>query len=570
MKIIKKILKYMLLVIVILIVITIFPVISYKKEINKSPLPPEYKKGVYHMHSIFSDGMGTIDDITKAAASMDLDFVIITDHGRPNRKASGATSYSNGILLIGGSEFSLHSGHLACLGYKLPDYIFPPEPQEAIDEINTDNAVSFISHPFDGKIPWTDWNVHGFTGIEVLSCYSSARKISYFKLAQFPLQYLLNSNYALTSTLEYPQENIKKWNALNREKGTGVYGIYALDAHAKLPITEKRHLNFPSYESMFEILRVYVNIDTPLDADANRAAGTIISSLRNGNFFNVIEAIAPANGFRAYFVDKSGRRVEMGSGSTGTEGKLNIHLPFNFETDIIVRRDGDTFEHVTNNREKELEIDVKGPGFYVIEVYVSDHKFDTLPWILTNPFFVGSRDTGASASSTPAGETKEVDVRRLLGCEKGFFIVEKNPGSVGELGYGETGGGELVTSLRFKLSRDSRSGRDFWSALAVRKRLDFSGSEGICFRARSDRKRRFWVEFRTGEQGNEVWYRHSFLAEEEWKRFVVPFEKFHVIFGEKKVPDLSGISSFFFSINNAGAYEGASGVMDLKDIGLYR
>jgi len=203
-------------------------------------------------------------------------------------------------------------------------------------------------------------------------------------------------------------------------------------------------------------------------------------------------------------------------------------------------------------------------------VYVSDHKFDTLPWILTNPFFVGSRDTGASASSTPAGETKEVDVRRLLACEKGFFIVEKNPGSVGELGYGETGGGELVTSLRFKLSRDSRSGRDFWSALAVRKRLDFSGSEGICFRARSDRKRRFWVEFRTGEQGNEVWYRHSFLAEKEWKRFVVPFEKFHVIFGEKRVPYLPGISSFFFSINNAGAYEGASGVMDLKDIGLYR
>ena len=83
-------------------------------------------------------------------------------------------------------------------------------------------------------------------------------------------------------------------------------------------------------------------------------------------------------------------------------------------------------------------------------------------------------------------------------------------------------------------------------------------------------KRRFWVEFRTGEQGNEVWYRHSFLAEKEWKRFVVPFARFHVIFGEKRVADLSGISSFFFSINNAGAYEGASGVMDLKDIGLYR
>lgn len=561
----------MLIVMVMLIIITIFPVISYKKEVNTNPLPLEYKKGVYHMHSIYSDGMGTIDDITKAAASTDLDFAILTDHGRPNQNASRATSYSNGILLIGGSEFSLHSGHLACMGYKTPNYIFPPEPQEAINEITTDNGVCFISHPFDDKIPWTDWSAHGYTGIEVLSCYSSARKISYLKLAAFPLQYLLNSNYALTSTLKYPQENINKWNALNLEQKTrGVYGIYALDAHAKLPITKKHQLNFPSYKSMFEILRIYVKIDNPLDKDAHRSAKTIISSLRKGNFFNVIESIAPANGFQAYFIEDSGHRVEMGGRSTETRGKLTIHLPFDFETDLIVRRNGAVFEQVTNNRKEKREISVTEPGFYVIEVYVSNHKFNTLPWILTNPFYVGGKETTASASSTQTVGKKEIVVKRFLAVEKGFFHVETNPGSLGELGYGESKTGELITSLTFKLSKDSASGRDFWSVLAVRKPFDFSGSEGISFEARSGGKRRFWVEIRTGKKGEESWYRHSFLAEKEWKRFVIPFEGFHKIFGEDKAADLSDISSLFFSINNADAYEGTSGVLDLKKIGLYR
>ncbi len=68
MKRIKKILKYVLIILTILVIIIIFPILSYKKEVNDSPLPSYYKKGVYHMHSVFSDGKGTIDEITTAAA----------------------------------------------------------------------------------------------------------------------------------------------------------------------------------------------------------------------------------------------------------------------------------------------------------------------------------------------------------------------------------------------------------------------------------------------------------------------------------------------------------------------
>ena len=567
MKRIKKILKYVLIILAILVIIIIFPIFSYKKEVNNNPLPYYYKKGVYHMHSVFSDGKGTIDDITTAAASLNLDFAILTDHGEPNIKSSTSTTYLNNVLLIGGSEFSLHSGHLAAMGYNLPDYIFPPEPQEAINEVIHDKGACFISHPFDDKIPWTDWDIQEFTGLEVLSSYSSARRISFFKLIAFPLQYALNSNYALVSTLQYPEENVKKWDLLNSTPGDQsgrYYGIYALDAHAKLPITEKFQLNFPSYKSMFEILTVYVKIDKKLEKDPHQAAATIISSLRKGNFFNVIEAIAPANGFEAWFMEKSGQRSEMGSVSESSEGKLNILLPFRFETDIIIKRNGTNYEQIANNHKEKLEIEVKEPGCYIIEAYVSNNKFNKLPWIMTNPFFIGIKK-----SSAVPGKREKIILKQVLVNEKGFFKVEKNSRSEGAVIYETSDKDELITTFTFKLVKESPDVKDFWSALVVRKEFDFSNFTGFVFEARSGRKSRFWAEFRTGRQGGESWYRHSFLVNKEWNRFHIPFEKFHVIFGENKPPTLSGIASLFFSINNANAYPGTEGSIDLKNIGLY-
>jgi hypothetical protein len=572
MKRIKKILKYVLIILAILVIIIIFPIFSYKKEVNDNPLPSYYKKGVYHIHSVFSDGKGTINDITNAAASLNFDFAILTDHGEPNIKSSTSTNYLNNVLLIGGAEFSLHSGHLAAMGFNIPDYIFPPEPQEAINEVIHDKGVCFISHPFDDRIPWTDWDIQGFTGLEVLSSYSSARRISFFKLIAFPLQYMLNSNYALVSTLKYPEENIRKWDSLNalnsnledKSRSGRYYGIYALDAHGKLPITEKFQLNFPSYKAMFEILTVYVKVDKELEKDPHQAAATIIASLRKGNFFNVIEAIAPANGFEAWFIDKSGQRFEMGSVSETSEGKLIILLPFQFETDIIIKKDGTEYEQITNNQEKKLEIELKGPGCYIIEVYISKNKFNKLPWIMANPFFIGVKES----LSVPAKREKII-LKQLLVNEKGFFKVEKNSRSEGFVLYEISDKDELITTFTFKLVKESPDEKDFWSALTARKGFDFSNFKGFVFEARSDRKRRFWAEFRTGSLGEETWYRYSFLVNKEWNRFHIPFKKFHVIFGENKPPMLSNIVSIFFSINNANAYPGTEGNIDFKNVGLY-
>jgi hypothetical protein len=568
----RKILKYLLILVVVLLVLNVAPAFFYRQEVNTNPLPPYYKKGVYHMHSTFSDGKGTADEIADAAAGLNLDFVILTDHGRPNIRSSTCTSWRGNVLLIGGSELSLNSGHLAAVGFKVPDYIFPPEPQEAIDEIIADNGVCFISHPFDGKVPWTDWDIKRFTGIEVLSSYSEAMKAGVLKVLIFPLKYWINSEYALLNTMGFPTANVKKWDALNAEGPHRYYGIFALDAHARLPVSEDVQLNFPSYKSMFEIMTVYVKVKGGFEKDAVRASSAVVGSLRAGNFFNVMEGISSANGFGAYFTGEDpGERIDMGGFTASRTGTLTVHLPFKFAVDVYVSKYGEKYEHIKAVRGKILKIKVKEPGVYRVEVFVPGNTFAELPWIMTNPFFIGVSGEGPLPFS---GEKKEIMVKRLLQDVQDAFKVEKNSGSGGTIGF-EVDKREKVkiTRFSFKLGKDSPGVKDFWSAMAVRGRFDFSGYKGFVFEARSDKKGRFWLELRTktGERGDETWYRHSFLADTVWRTFVIPFDKFHGYFGEnrERMPVLRGVSSIFVSINNACAYVGTGGTLYLKHPGLY-
>ncbi len=209
-------------------------------------------------------------------------------------------------------------------------------------------------------------------------------------------------------------------------------------------------------------------------------------------------------------------------------------------------------------------MNVNEPGVYRIEVYVPGNMFDHLPWIMTNPFFVGVE------APLPSSLVKdEIVLKRPLPGVQDTFIVEKNSRSHGAINYEITVENEKITHFTFKLVKESPGDKNFWSVMALRQRFDFSNEKGFGFETRSEQKRRFWVEFRTGEGESEVWYRHSFLVDREWKKFHIPFKKFQVIYGEKKVPELSKVSSIFFSINNANAYPGTEGEIFIKGFGLY-
>ncbi len=558
---IKKKLTRIFFVFVILLSMAVFPIFFYKKELNRNLLSVSYKKGVYHIHSTFSDGTGNIDKISKAAQKNNLDFILMTDHGRPNVKCSEATGWENGVLIIGGSEFSLNCGHLATAGYDFKnkrDYVFPPEPQEAINDVNKTEGITFISHPLDGKIPWTDWDIEGFTGIEILNSYSSAKKTSILNLLQFPIQYLFNHNYALLNTLSYPKDNFKLWDDFNN-KGD-YYGIYALDAHSKLPITRKLVFMWPTYEAMFNIFTVYVKIDRDFDRDPEYSAQYIIDSIRKGKFFSVIEAIAPANGFEAFFIGKNGISYDIGSKVQDISGSILLKLPFSFKTNIVVKRNGKDFKIIKDNYKKELRISISNRGTYRVEVFVSDNTFNKLPWILANPFFIGKRTINKEKNIVSR-------IKRKIIIYDNLFKIEKNNNSVANLSLVKNNS-ETILKVEYSL-RKQKDTSDFWVALAQRRKLNFLGYSGITFKTKSDKARRFWLELRTKQDGEELNYKHSFLSDTTWQKVFIPFNKLKLEASKNKKLNLSKVIALFFSLNNSLSYVNASGTLEITDIGLF-
>ena len=64
--------------------------------------------GVVHVHSIYSDGTGTIPEIAKAASELGLDFVMMTDHNTLKPKHDGFEGwYNDTMIIIGLSSISI-------------------------------------------------------------------------------------------------------------------------------------------------------------------------------------------------------------------------------------------------------------------------------------------------------------------------------------------------------------------------------------------------------------------------------------------------------------------------------
>jgi hypothetical protein len=554
----KKIFKALALILAAALAVIVFNGISFQKRVNNRPLPSFYKKGVFHLHSIFSDGMGSVEEISRVARGQNLDFVVLTDHGRPNRQASAATAWKNDTLLIGASEFSLQAGHMAAAGYQVPGYEFPPEAQEAIDEVNHDRGVTFISHPLDGRIPWTDWQVRDFTGIEILSLYQLAKQNLLYTATLFPLQYLLNPDYALTALITYPKKELEIWDRFSHQGK--YYSIYALDTHGKLQIGNNFRLRFPSYGATFPILNIYVKVDRELEKDAQASAATIIAALRRGDFFSVIESLAAANGFENYYLEADGRRVEMGGDARAAGGSLFLKLPFQFSTDIRIMKDGEKFKTILDNSRQELVVPIRTAGVYRCEISLHSGHFSKLPWILANPIFI--------ARPTKVTKPAAVEVRTFLNGAGPYFQIEKNSHSRADLFLDKGEDGEAVTRFGFTLKKETAA-VDFWTALTRREKLDFSKYRGFVFEAKSSRPLRFWLQLRQGNTAAESAFQHSFRTSENWERIVIPFANFHRLYGPAAAPDLEHIRALIFLIDNGNSFSGAQGEISLRPIGLY-
>ncbi|HEX2694216.1 MAG TPA: PHP domain-containing protein [Acidobacteriota bacterium] len=350
-------------------------------------------QGVYHIHTTFSDGHATVDEVAARAAREHLDFVILTDHGNPNAASLRAAGPRKGVLVLAGSELNVNRGHLVALGFRPPpgDGKLPSKAEDAVAAVRALGGFTVIAHPYS-KVRWSwgDWGESSdYSGIEIVNA-DTMFKDNYRRVLAYAPLLLLGSRLPLIKMLEHPASNLKRWD--QRGANAAISGYFSADAHLY-------------YRGIFALLRLHVLLDGPAGAGGKgpgAEAALIWDALHHGHFYNAVEAVADARGFRFEAETAAGKGAGSGPGSArayrmgdtiaaaggATRAvRFEARAPFSFRKEVRLLRDGRV---IASSREDILRAPSEGPGVYRVEVYLKERSAlgADIPWIVSNPIYL--------------------------------------------------------------------------------------------------------------------------------------------------------------------------------------
>ena len=392
--------------------------------------------GALHIHSTYSDGAGTVEEVAAAANRAGLDFVILCDHSSLSAHTDGKDGWHGRTLVLVGTEITTDAGHLLALG--VPDSFLPAphdaEPAQAA--IQNSGGLGFVALPCDLKDHWRDFGrMADGIGLEVFNLSAIARtKINLPVLAEVWRRY--NSREpqrAFHLVAARPAPELKLWDTLTAPPEPGqparrVVGIASLDAHAVMKFGGRSY-PFPTYEETFRTLRTHLVTTGPLSfgetgnpqAAAESDGALVYSALARGHCYMAYDNYADPTGFTFEARPAGSATSEAPAalmGDTvefpgGTEGlTLSAQTP---RTRSLVRlyRNGVLIAAARGGR---LDFAVKSPGVYRIEVYLYKRRigsicFGAKPWIFSNPLYVQPAPVPASSAESPQNSSASAQIR---------------------------------------------------------------------------------------------------------------------------------------------------------------
>lgn len=343
-----------------------------------------------HIHTIYSDGSGSHASIAQAALKTGLDVIFITDH---NVLVQGIEGYleknDRRLLVLVGEEvhdryLKPQKNHLLILGAGQELSPLAKNPQWLIDQANHCGGLTFLAHPHDPAlplygeeaIPWDDWDLHGFTGLELWNGFSELKsrirgKADALFYALFP-QFVARGPHPKT---------FQKWDELLAQ-GRKVAVIGGSDAHAlRQRMGPLRRIVFP-YEYHFQAVNTHLLTPQPLSGDLEADRQIVLDALRKGRSFIGYDYPYPTRGFQ-FICQGFSQSAQMGEHIFFKDGvTFNIRLPLPTECRLI--KDGAPVK--TWRGQEFIAYNTSQPGVYRVECYLN-----TLgrrrAWIFSNPIY---------------------------------------------------------------------------------------------------------------------------------------------------------------------------------------
>ncbi len=343
--------------------------------------------GNIHIHSNYSDGSGSVEQIAESASAAGLMFVVISDHetlaGLPEE------SIRHGVVILVGVELNrLHSHYLAL---DLTQLIEPDEdnPQRVIDRVNEAGGFGFIAHPFEkgspylekGKAyPWKTWPVFRFNGLELWN-YTSHWRGRHPSALKTLYWFFFNRKAAMDNP---PRELIELWDCYT-SAGHRVTAIGSSDAHASIYNLGFIKIPIFTYRYIFSTLNTYITLPEKISNNYQTAKRQVVDALINGHCYLSFDSLAPGGGF-SFYAEDSRDVYFMGSALQYRQG-ITLHLNAPRKNNSILR----LLKHgrvIRTAEETSLAFSPGGPGVYRVEVYYKTRFGRPRPWIYSNPIYI--------------------------------------------------------------------------------------------------------------------------------------------------------------------------------------
>ncbi len=116
------------------------------------------KRGVLHVHSVFSDGEESLERLVEIFRQSGMSFAAVSDHaevfdeGRMEQYVRLCDSLSDdSFLVIPGLEFALHGGNIHILGYGITRRVRFTSMEQLVDGIHAEGGIAVLAHPPAGS-----------------------------------------------------------------------------------------------------------------------------------------------------------------------------------------------------------------------------------------------------------------------------------------------------------------------------------------------------------------------------------------------------------------------------------
>jgi len=392
----------MLFVVLLLELYSLLPLRHLPNDVV-SPPSRNYRAGIIHVHSHFSDGGGSVPEIAKAASTANIDFVVLTDHNNSMARQQGHEKSHGNVDIFVEMEASTPAGH--CLTFFSHTDAKSLRDEKVVDltwrhitgEETRPGFFTVIAHPSHIRNPWNSLD-RVTEGIEVINFDSAWQREldqSLIGFATTTLVYPVNNFLSALRFLQVYRKDFLAWDTMNSVSKRH-FGILGHDTHALMKLVEGISLRWPDYPETFKLASNIVFYTPPLAPSFEDRKKQLYRSLREGRSAIVFQSLYPFHG-NDWRLQCGTQTFQVGDEAMlpreGCEFIIDTPAQFPFQKMIKVWRNGEIFREFSPTS-PTMRIPIQTTGIYRLEIWARPHTLlylllnQEIPYVFYNPIYV--------------------------------------------------------------------------------------------------------------------------------------------------------------------------------------